>query len=278
MSVSTAWARGDTVEAFDGRLRRITRFPPDGSHEVVSFTSAPGYVDSAVRGWSPGGWLLYGLVAGGAGRRDRIAVHHFARDGTHVGEVAQIDGMRRFQAGSAGGPTPLSPSAWLELHQGLFYLAEALDPVVRVLDSTGAVVREITWPPAPSASPEEALAAVIDSVAASEGSLFPPEYLGAAPVPDRLPLFWGFLVDDEGFVWVRRYDPLRNAAALGGLAGAGAGGEWLLFTPEGAPAGAIRVPEALAPSQITSDALVGIHRDQLGVESVRVHPLRRAPG
>ena len=39
--------------------------------------------------------------------------------------------------------------------------------------------------------------------------------------------------------------------------------------------GSVELPSELEPHQITSDAVVGIVRDELGVESVRVHSLER---
>ena len=40
VSLSAAWPRGDTIEALDSRARRMTRFLPDGTVEVISITSA----------------------------------------------------------------------------------------------------------------------------------------------------------------------------------------------------------------------------------------------
>ena len=40
ISLGGAWARGDTIEAYDGRLRRITRFIPGGELKVVVLSGA----------------------------------------------------------------------------------------------------------------------------------------------------------------------------------------------------------------------------------------------
>ena len=39
--LESAWSRGDTIEAADNRLNRITRFLPDGTVEVVRLLRAP---------------------------------------------------------------------------------------------------------------------------------------------------------------------------------------------------------------------------------------------
>ncbi len=69
--------------------------------------------------------------------------------------------------------------------------------------------------------------------------------------------------------------PLLHAAALGGLQSVGPGGDWMIFSPEGVQVGSIELPSDLEPYHITSDAVVGIVRDELGVESVQVHSLAR---
>jgi hypothetical protein len=166
------------------------------------------------------------------------------------------------------------------VHGGLLYVGQSETPELQVLDGSATLVREIRWP-APELPPAaEALRSVIDTAVARSA----PERaealrtrLEAAPAPERLSSFWSVLVDDLGFVWIRPYDPLLHAAALGGLGrpGGGGGGSWLILSPEGQLIGSVELPSGLEPAQITRDAVVGVHRDELGVESVRVHALRR---
>jgi hypothetical protein len=96
-------------------------------------------------------------------------------------------------------------------------------------------------------------------------------------VPERLSVFWKFIVDDAGFIWIRDYEPRLHAAALGGLnpGGVGQGGRYRVLSAEGDAAAMIDVPPDLELVRITADAVVGISRDALGVERVRVHRLRR---
>jgi hypothetical protein len=274
-----AWPRGDTIEAFDTRLRRITRFLPDGSVEVVSPRSDLPDL-SAVAGPSGDGWMLGGVASGGDGQRDVIVVQRFSRDGTLRGEVARAQGFARYAAQRYHGPEPLSPRPMFAVHRGRAYVAESLTPRIQVFGETGTLDNEITWTPAPASSASEAFRLVVDSAVAMSGSVPAAamrQRLEAAPVPDKLSAFWAFLVDDEGFVWVRPYEPLRHAAALGGLSlpAGGPGGRWTIYSPDGVEAGTVRVPADLEPLRITADAVIGIARDALGVETVRLHALRR---
>jgi hypothetical protein len=274
-----AWARGDTIEAFDERLRRITRFLPDGSIDVVQIeTGVPDL--SAVAGPVADGWVLGGVASAKYGGRDELALYRFARDGKEIGEVARIAGFARFRGPMISGPEPLSPRAVLAVNRNLVYVAETLTPKIQVFDDTNSVAHEIAWEPTVSVSPSEAFRAVADSAvarASADRAAATRQQMNAAPVPGQVSVFWAYLVDDKGFIWVRPFEPLRHAAALGGLGqpAGGPGGSWLIFSPEGDQVRTVDIPEDLEPIRITADAIVGIARDSLGVESVRVHTLRR---
>lgn len=70
--LSAAWPRGDTIEAFDSRLRRVNRYLPDGSLEVVAIPGGE-YPDMSVAVGPLGeGWVLGGVVAGGTASATRF--------------------------------------------------------------------------------------------------------------------------------------------------------------------------------------------------------------
>ena len=277
--LSAAWPRGDTIEAFDSRLRRVSRFLPDGTVEVVAIPTGA-YPDMSVAVGPLGeGWVLGGVVAAGHGERDRILVHRFDRDGAHLGELGSLEGFFRYASGGGGSPHPLSPRAVFASDGTRAYLGDTEVPSIRSVRN-GGTDNEIAWEPAESISGEAALEQVIE-VALSEGSadqgFFTRERLEAAPVPARASVYWDFLPDREGFLWVQPYEPLDHAFALGAsLAGrSGSGGLWWVFTADGRYAGPVGIPEGLALTQITRTAVVGIRRDALGVETVHVHRVNR---
>jgi hypothetical protein len=53
-------------------------------------------------------------------------------------------------------------------------------------------------------------------------------------------------------------------------------GRWLVFAPDGTQVTEVEIPADVQPVSITRDALIGIHRDDLDVESVRVYELERS--
>jgi hypothetical protein len=289
--ISAAWARGDTIEVFDGSLNRITRFYPDDQFEVVDMERAVG-VQGAVPGAAPDGWILHRVAPGGerasvseATRRDDLVLHHFALDGSHLGEITRTEGIARFRSPVGNGPDPLSPRSVMIVSNGLLYVGETLTPALRVLQADGTPHSEIRWDARQPQSIDRLVSDVMDSAVArspaghADGTR---ARLQAAPPVDAVSAWWDFIVDSEGFIWVRQYDPLRHAAALGGLGtssytlgGNGHGGTWSIVSPDGGMLNEVELPLELSPVQINADVLVGIRRDALGVESVQVHRLSR---
>lgn len=111
--LDTAWHRGDTIEAWDPRLGRLTRFYPEQEPDVVTVANVATQA-MGIAGPLPGGWAVAGFASAGMVRRDSTVVHVFDLDGRHRGEVVRVGGMHRMQTGDAGGartPSPPAPSS-----------------------------------------------------------------------------------------------------------------------------------------------------------------------
>jgi len=92
------------------------------------------------------------------------------------------------------------------------------------------------------------------------------EYLSGMDHPSRpeaLPGYDQIIVSDDGNVWARVYQPDLLAAAA-----------WYVFAPGREWLGQVRTPEDFTVSAIARGNLVGVWRDTLGVEHVRVYRLR----
>ena len=280
LSLSAAWPRGDTIEAFDAELRRVTRFLPDGSVATVQVPGGPFPDMSLGVGPLEEGWALGGVAAGGPGQRDRIEIHHFGRDGGHVGALGTTGGIVRYIAAGFGGPEPLSPRSVFASDGTRLYLGDTLEPLIRRVGPTGVPGGEVVWEPKEAVPVQAALEQVIDravSLASPDQRPATRQRLEGAVVSTEVSVFWDFLPDGQGFLWVQPYEPLAHAFPLGGTYLGGTAGEeaWRVFTADGRDAGTITIPAGLVVTQIGPSTVVGIHRDDLGVESVRVHRLRR---
>ena len=84
------------------------------------------------------------------------------------------------------------------------------------------------------------------------------------PLPNEVPAVEALLVDEEGFLWARRYRlPWESAH------------QWDILSPRGEWLGTLTSPAGLSITHLGSRFIVGVHRDGLGIERIRVHRLIR---
>lgn len=276
-SIGAAWPRGDTIEVFDGRLLRITRFLPSGEAEVVLLDRVSS-AQSAVPGAMSFGWAISGVAAAEMGQRDQVALHRFGRDGTHLGEIARFEGMARYRIPNFAGPDPLSPKTVFAVGDDKIFAGETLSPILTVFGPDGLQQGQVTWDPGVPISTGEAYQQVVEEVVsqAEPGRVEETrERLNAFPRPDRVSVFWATIVDDEGFLWIRPFDPLQHSLELGMYHRAGVGGEWTVLSQAGERVGSVLMPPSLEPASITTGAVVGVRRNEMDVESVCVYPVTR---
>lgn len=275
-ALGPAWQRGDTIEAFDLNTRRITRFPPDGEVEVIQLDRVPS-AQSITPGGSARGWLSYGVSSIGMDGRDVWAVHWFDRDGSHRGEVTRVEGFTRAMLDGGGAVLhPISPRAYFAVRDTIVYVGESSSSTIQLLIPSGELTDQIELG-ASTFSRDQLVSLVRDSAVARASSedvgnvrsRF--DDMGAV----KIPIAWDVLIDELGYLWVRRFDPLAHATILGGGLGPGTGGDWDIFDPAGQFVGVVRMPRDLEPTQITADYVVGKGEDDLGVETVSIHRLTR---
>ena len=91
-------------------------------------------------------------------------------------------------------------------------------------------------------------------------------YHESAQIAESFPAFSEIMGDRAGYLWVREYDfPLEERPAP----------LWTVFDPEGWMLGFVETPAALLIKEIGEDYILGRTMDELGVESIRMWPLRR---
>jgi len=80
------------------------------------------------------------------------------------------------------------------------------------------------------------------------------------PMPERFPAFTETRMARDGHVWLRRFVPPG-----------GAGAPWSVFAADGAYLGDVEMPEGLRVTEIGGDYVLGVHRDDMDVERVRLY-------
>jgi hypothetical protein len=277
-ALGAAWARGDTVEAFDPGLRRVTRFAA-GSPPAAIVLEAVGSAQAAAGMMADGSWVLFGVKNVSPTGRDRVAVHLFASSGEHLGEVHETDGMLRIAIGGGRRPDPLSPRAVVRTRGDTILVAETVSGHVTMISradgAVGTLSVEALAAARPAAVPAEARDALLDALGSDEQKALVAARLDAVAGDDELSVIWDVLVDELGFWWVRPYEPARHAVDIGGLGSSGSGGVWLIHAPDGTYLSPVELPDDFELTGITTRTVLGIRRDAYGVESVRVYPLVR---
>jgi hypothetical protein len=176
------------------------------------------------------------------------------------------------------------PQPMWTFHEGRLYFADARRFEVRIHGEDGAIRRVIR---VPGAAPRYPLDRVFAPITSETGAGHPEadalrrvmrEARTEAALPDSFPHFSDLLVSDDGHVWVREYLPP-------GVTDEGEVPRWFVFSPEGRLLGQLPSPEGLRRAfsprgplvtpRIGTDYILGFERDDLGVESVVLYPLRR---
>jgi hypothetical protein len=110
---------------------------------------------------------------------------------------------------------------------------------------------------------------------------------GRQPVVDSLSIAESFFLDDQGFLWVRRSpagdDEGRRWEVLAPPDFEESSGwvVWLssglhdVFRPDGVYLGTMRLPQGFDVMEIGADYVLGVARDEMGVEYVQVYGLER---
>ena len=81
-------------------------------------------------------------------------------------------------------------------------------------------------------------------------------------LPEHKAFFDKLLVDDEENLWVRALPPPGAAPQ-----------RWTVLSAEGQWLGVVRMPDGFSLSQVARGRVYGVHRDELGVATVRVYRL-----
>ena len=85
-------------------------------------------------------------------------------------------------------------------------------------------------------------------------------------VAEYHPAYRGAMSDAAGYLWVREYDfPFEERPAP----------LWTVFDPDGRMLGLLETPRGLSVNEIGEDYILGVARDELGVERVQLWPLVR---
>ena len=270
-SIMAIWASGDTVSVFDNRIFRLTRFRIDGSLAETLRILPEGRRPNIPIGVFTNGDLALGWIKnllGGGPSPDTIAFGRFDEAGHLTAELGIGLGFRRDENGTV----PFSPMWNAAVYLDSIYFTDGLKPGISIWSPAGERARTIPLPDA-QLDTEEAWRAVRAELV-SRGDLENLREFDETPRPDALPDIARMFIDPDGLIWVKRYDPLTDANALGGFLWWN-GGEWWVLDRAGIHLATVQMPPHFMPLHVRGDRVLGFFRDDLRVERIQVFRLRR---
>lgn len=275
---------GDTLLVYDYQLRRMSRLAPDGA--FLPSISLAGVAGGAIvfpfARLADGSWAatvdhFFSTAESGNGvSRPAMAVVHLPPDlGLTADTVVTVPGSEAWvESGGSDGRRfvsvrglPLGLDSPHAAGDSLIYVGDAAQYVIGAYRPDGTLIRSIRY----GISRQPVTAAMLDRVKASELSSMPDRYRAESeaqwekmPRPKELPAFDAVAVDADGNLWVM--EP-RVLPADPGSAD--------LFDPAGKLLGKVAIPAGFSPSEIGSDYLLGVWKDDVGVEHVRMYGITK---
>ena len=259
---------GDSIVVWDWGSGRLVLFGPDGSHERNVRLQPPvpnptGHV----------GVFRQGEIALGSHdfrppdtqlTPQFLQVLRYDWDGRLLDTLATLPygelGWVNRESGVVSRP-PFQARGVFSIHGDLLYTADGSSPEVRVHqgERLESIVR---WEPGDlsvrRANVEGYKAARLEG-ANDDQAMSLRRSLNAFSAKDVFPAVTEIRIGDQGRIWIRTFDKPRSAATV-----------WLGFSETGAFICSLSVPRALKVFRFDSAAVVGVHRDEMDVESIEV--------
>ena len=280
-SMRTWPGTADTLLVFDARLARLTTLDPEGGFVTsirIEGESGLGF-PTPFGSTSDGGVFVtsgtggYGAGASGLLEGNEIIFSRHAPKGDFRNVIARLQASPHW-AHTVAGQTiaqylPHSVGwtvfAW---ESGHVFLGSGDEPEIEVWDPDGSMVRLIRWDAERRLVGDREIAEYREEFLASyqdpDQKRFWEGWLREVPFPDALPTFDGLLVDRTGHLWVERYQPFWDDSRT-----------WSILSPDGLWLGDLDTPPALRITEIGADYVLGVWKDEMDVEFVRMYALDR---
>ena len=285
---------GDSIVAFDWRLRRLSLFGPHGGlARTVSLAGDAGQAPLMLAGALDGGrFLAMRESLLGPGRvpegyaRDTLRLVELDDSAGQVADLGPFPGGERFVDVTRrnGRITsmqvmvlPFSRNAYVAVGDGRVWAGSSDRYEVRAFGPDGTlreIVRRTDVTPATvtDAMKTRAVEARVAARKRDNPNLSASDLaaarkaLTALPAPRTAPTFSTLRVGPDGDLWVSDFRPPWAEADPS---------TWSVFDPEGRWLGTVSVPAGLDVYEVGRDYLLGRRKDDLGVEHVELYRLSR---
>ncbi|HSG81465.1 MAG TPA: hypothetical protein VLC48_04385 [Gemmatimonadota bacterium] len=270
--------RGDSLVVYDVGLQRLQVFDPEGEYVRGYRPEAGAEIPlGAVRDvFEDGSLLVQRFLTGAdiaAGRVwNRVEMHRFSSSGEYIGGLLPTGGSEAYiEPDDDGGfwfTRPLFAGRSEIVVAALkLYAASTTSPEVQVWSADGQLGLLIRRSGEPrrvtdgdrSLQAEELLEASDPRERERMVSAF-----ARMSVPDVMPAFGRLTVDDAANVWVEDYRVTESEAS-----------HWFVYGPDGRLRAEADWPAGVEPYHVGADFLLGLWRDDLDAEHVRLYRIMK---
>ncbi len=285
---------GDSIIAFDWRLRRLSLFGPHGGlARTVSLASDAGKAPLMLAGALDGGRFLAmresvlgpGSIPEGYAR-DTMRLVELDDSAARTADLGPFPGGERFvQITRRNGKIasmqmmtlPFSRNAYVAVGGGRVWAGSSDRYEIRAFGPGGKLLEivrrtDMTPKPVTDAMKSRAVEARLASRKRDSPNLSASDLaaarkvLAALPAPPTEPAFTTLRVDPRGDLWVSDFRPPWSHDDPS---------TWSVFAPDGRWLGTVTVPAGLDVYDVGRDYVLGLRKDDLGVEHVEMYALSR---
>jgi hypothetical protein len=270
--IATAAACSDQIVASDLLRPRVTLFDSGGGVRTLPLEPPePGRLRPLQIMRCIPGAVVGELAAAAAGsasaddiNRGRVLAVNLSLEDGGLRTILEYPGRETFR----GLQVPFGRTTLLAYSSSAVYLADTGTAEVRVFDLQGDL-REIIR----LRLPEVRIAGVdlerirgqyLDGVPAPVRAEIEP-LLNTVPIPATMPYFSALRIGSDGTIWIRAYQPFRDEPVR----------SWIVISAEGRWLGEVAMPDGFEPHEFDGGEILGVWKDEYGVEQVRGYAFQR---
>jgi hypothetical protein len=167
--------------------------------------------------------------------------------------------------GGSSGPHPFGRAASFAADAEHVFVGTAETLEVAAYDRNGTLVSRFRGPPEDLSVSSQLMDRYLNAdLPGSTGVLIRRIDELGLPLPPGIPAYSEMRLDPAGYLWVKRFQHPWETR-----------GRWGVFRSDGAFMGHVDMPDALTVFEIGTDYVLGVARDDLDVQRVQIHELRR---
>jgi hypothetical protein len=272
---SGIWRIGDSLEVWDGALRRVSVFADDGRFVRVAPLERKGLNTEIVGVFADGSFVTRDMWMSIKGEAMSPVLFHlaaFGADGQFRDSLPdQPDGLMGVlgESGLVGGPL-FGVRAAMSADARSYWVGTGERPEIRRFGADGKLRQVVRWPDEDRTVSQDDVdrywAKVLEGIDRPDRQAQMERVKRSMPVADAFPVFDGLQSTRGGGVWIKLYRHPEDEGP----------DRWMVADSSGALVARIVTPQKLRIFEIGADYVAGTQPDDMDVEHVVVYGLEKS--